>query len=354
MIFFIYVGLAEFALPHLTSAALSLLGYPFLCAFIFERSVGKYMVGTVAVGGDGKPLGRLRLLARYLLATALLGLGHLAVLGRERTAIHDRLTDSVVIIAAKDESGEYPPDVKEDAELDQWLSETPEGDPRFVALSIAAGPQGDPRRRIACIATAAEDLEERTWLNADPGSPGWPWLSVQSAREALDYVNELLAAGYVLLSWGGARSDLPALARASGWDGFCRQLTRDHIDLQFHIACTSGQLIELADVVPAMELEGGWAAEESPIESWLDGEPDAAQHPLTRARLVLAAARHAEWREEISWESGGDQLATQRLDYWLSTNDALGQPKPWDYSNSAQFARDQVLAWVNDRRSHAD
>ena len=110
---------------------------------------------------------------------------------------------------------------------------------------------------ITCAAALPYDLADSIIWHAQ-GDKGHPAerMTREEARRVVDYLSQMAADGYTVLTWNGLGFDFDILAEESGAFETCKDLALGHVDMMFHVFCDRGFPVALDKAAQGMGLPG--------------------------------------------------------------------------------------------------
>ncbi|MCP5110479.1 MAG: hypothetical protein GY953_06550 [bacterium] len=204
---------------------------------------------------------------------------------------------------------------------------------------------------ISCAATLASDAEQPVlWhgKTAD-GSPAG-LMSREEARELVQYLSEMAAEGYKVLTWNGLGFDFDVLAEESGEAARCRECALGHVDMMFHVFCTQGYPVGLDKAARGLGLPGkppGMSGVQAP-RLWAEGRfEEVLEYVAQDVRTTMQVVRATEDRRRLEWITRKGTKAFMPLPHgWLTVREAMELPLPDTSWMSAPLSRQDVTAWL--------
>ncbi|MCP5110963.1 MAG: hypothetical protein GY953_09025 [bacterium] len=231
---------------------------------------------------------------------------------------------------------------------------------RYLAfdIEIAKDVPGDdfnwrPHRPlgISCAATLGSDAEQPVlWHGKTPdGSPAGR-MSREEARELVQYLLDMAADGYRVLTWNGLGFDFDVLAEESGAAEGCRECALGHVDMMFHVFCARGYPVALDKAAQGLGLPGktpGMSGADVP-RLWAEGQfAKVLEYVAQDARTTMQVARTTEERRRLDWITRRGTKSSMPLPHgWLTVRKAMELPAPDTSWMSAPMSRQDFAAWL--------
>jgi len=222
---------------------------------------------------------------------------------------------------------------------------------------------------ISCAATLDSDGNLRLWhggvLQVDSMRDAYPpQMSPGECRELTQFLVEMQAEGYTVVTWNGLGFDLPVLAYECG-DVISHDNLRDlalaHIDVGFSMFCEKGFMVGLDTAARGMGVAGkieGMHGDLAPV-MWKQGK--AAQEKVleyvaqdVRATLgVYEAVAESGYLRWISKSGRGCMWVPARKRI-TTVKEALAMPEPDTSWMSDPWPRSKFSGWMggNDDAPH--
>jgi len=203
---------------------------------------------------------------------------------------------------------------------------------------------------MICAATlaATEDQPKIWYSRQEDGNPA-DRMSRQDAQELVNYLVEMAADDFDIVTWNGLYFDFDILAEESDMLSACRDLALDHVDMMFHLVCALGYPVSLAAGAKGMRLEGktkglaGWMVP----GLWAKGERrKVLDYVAQDVRTTLELASLCEHNRRFHWitRQGKPRFLTLS-DGWLTVQEALQLPKPDTSWMSKPMPRERFTEW---------
>ena len=207
---------------------------------------------------------------------------------------------------------------------------------------------------ICCAAAFPCDAKEPVvWYGKSPDGTPTERMSQAEARAVVRELVNLVADGYMLLTWNGLGFDFDVLAEESGCQHECRELALDHVDMMFHVFCERGFPVALEKAAQGLGIPGkppGMSGLLAP-QLWAQGRYDDVLNYVTQdVRIVLDVARECEARRRFEWITRKGSLSSMDLlQGWLTVRDALRLPEPDTSWMNSPIPRHEFTRWLNIR-----
>ena len=228
---------------------------------------------------------------------------------------------------------------------------------KFLAIDIETASQfksGEDWRKhlplgIACVTAYASDLPEPiVWVgkNENGYSNHMSMVEVQEMVRDLKY----LSGTYTLVTWNGTGFDWPMIAYESAEVDACRELTRNHIDMMFHLLCVKGYPVGLATILDGMQLESkaeGMDGSKA-VDMWQAGyRDDVIEYCIKDSQVTTLLAEVGNYCGTLQWLSRRGNMQFMDLSQgWLSVKDALHLPYPNTTYMNNPLTRWEIAEWL--------
>ncbi|RPI89770.1 MAG: hypothetical protein EHM42_02460, partial [Planctomycetaceae bacterium] len=188
------------------------------------------------------------------------------------------------------------------------------------------------------------------WHGADEAGKPAPRMSRAETRQLVDYLTEMAAKGYVILSWNGLGFDFDILAEESAAKAECQRCALAHVDMMFHIVCVQGYPVGLDKAAQGMGVAGkppGMTGLRAPV-LWAQGKFQEVLDYVTQdVQTTLAVALAAENRKKFEWITRkGTKSSLPLTRGWLPVEHALKLPEPDTSWMSTPIRRGEFLGWM--------
>jgi hypothetical protein len=215
------------------------------------------------------------------------------------------------------------------------------------------GHQRERRRPlgITCAATLASDEPApRLWYAQDDQNQPADRMQPADARRVVDYLLEVAAAGYRILTWNGLDFDFQILAGESAALDECRALAWNHVDMMFHVFCVLGYRVALDKAAQGSGVPGkpkGMSGILAPA-MWAEGRRrEVLDYVGQDVRATLQLAQVCQRRRSLGWITGKGRLHRMPLpDGWLRAYEAVRVPEPDTSWMDSPSTRGEFTAWL--------
>lgn len=204
---------------------------------------------------------------------------------------------------------------------------------------------------ISCAATLLSDAEApRLWHSrTSAGTPAGRMTAVD-VQELVDYMLEMTAKGYTVLTWNGASFDFDVVAEESGVPAKCKDCVWGHVDMMFHIVCAKGFPVGLERAAQGLGLPGkppGMEGSQAP-QLWARGEHQKVLDYVSQdVRLALQIAVKCEEAKEFVWLTQKGSRGTMPLvGGWKTVREAMQLPLPDTSWMKTPMTRESFLEWM--------
>jgi hypothetical protein len=206
---------------------------------------------------------------------------------------------------------------------------------------------------ISCAATLASDDESpRLWYGKLEGGTPSPRMSIEDVSQLVEYLSEMMADGYTILTWNGLGFDFDVLAEESRSKPLCTQIALDHVDMMFHLVCSLGYPVSLQKAADGMGLPGkptGMTGLIAP-RCWADGEHQKVLNYVSQdVRTALEIGRACERSRQFQWiTQRGQKKSLPLAAGWLTVRDAMALPQPDTSWMTKPLSRSEFSGWLHD------
>lgn len=142
------------------------------------------------------------------------------------------------------------------------------------------------------------------WYGGMGGKEPAHRMSAPECRRLVEYLSDLVARGWAIVTWNGLGFDFRVLAEESGLVEECKRLALGHIDLMYHFFCLKGFAIGLQAATEGLGVEGkleGVSGAHAP-RMWAEGRYDEVQEYVGQdVRTTLAVYRALRSSKMFSW-----------------------------------------------------
>lgn len=179
-------------------------------------------------------------------------------------------------------------------------------------------------------------------------------MSRDQAQEFVDYLGQMVAEGYTLLTWNGLGFDFAVLAEESGDINSCKELALNHVDVMFHVFCQLGHPVALDMAAQALGVPGkipGMSGALAP-KLWAEGRyQEVLDYVAQDVITAMQIAQKCEEQGDFKWKTRKGTIGQMPLKQgWLNVQDALQLPEPDTSWMSNPISRTQFTAWIFEER----
>ena len=205
---------------------------------------------------------------------------------------------------------------------------------------------------ISCAATLdSTSAEPRLWYGKTADGLPAKRMSLADARELVQYLSDMAADGFRILTWNGLAFDFDILAEESGAAATCKECALGHVDMMFHVVCSKGYPIGLDKAAQGMELPGkpaGMSGAQAP-KLWAGGRFDEVLAYVAQdVRATMQIAQTCEQRRKLEWITRKGTKSSMPLpNGWLTVQQALKLPEPDTSWMSTPMPRRDFTAWLS-------
>ena len=204
---------------------------------------------------------------------------------------------------------------------------------------------------ISCAATFAVDSDApRLWHGGVGSGAPSPRLNRDEAARLVNYLSEMVAAGYMIVTWNGLAFDFDILAEESGLAVACQKLAVEQVDMMFHVFCIKGFPVGLDNAARGSGVKGkpaGMSGIKTP-QLWQRGEYQTVLDYVGQdVRTTLELASLSEQQKSLRWlTQKGTRSDCSLPSGWLSVRDAMRLPKPDTSWMNKPMSRSHFTAWL--------
>ena len=216
---------------------------------------------------------------------------------------------------------------------------------------------------ITCAATSTRDGQVRVWCgiggnglagfqpagSLPTGSQPADCMLKQEAVGLVEYLEDEVRQGAMILTWNGLSFDFNVLAEESGLHDRCRALAMDHVDMMFHIFCEKGFPLGLDKAAKGMGLPGKPAGMSGALapKLWHEGQrQQVLDYVRQDVETTLAIAQPVEKYKQLKWTSNSGKPQVLSLpDGWLTVREALQLTEPDTSWMSHPLSRQEFMDW---------
>lgn len=204
---------------------------------------------------------------------------------------------------------------------------------------------------ISCAATLASDADQPLlWYGKTRDQLPEKQMSREDAQGLVQYLSNMAASGFRILTWNGLGFDFDVLAEESGAAASCGDCALGHVDMMFHVVCSKGYPIALENAAKGMGLPGkppGMSGAKAP-KLWAEGHfKEVLEYVEQDVRITMQIAQACEQRQRLEWITRkGTKSAMPLTNGWLTVREALRLPEPDTSWMSAPLSRRDFTAWL--------
>ncbi len=205
---------------------------------------------------------------------------------------------------------------------------------------------------ISCAATLASDSEQsRLWYSKTRDGQPEKQMSRENAQELVQYLSNMAADGFRVLTWNGLGFDFDILAEESNTAASCKECALGHVDMMFHVFCCLGYPVGLDKAAQGLGLPGkpaGMSGFKAP-KFWAQGRyQEVLAYVGQDVRTTMQIARTCEQRRKFEWiTSKGTKSSMPLPNGWLTVRQALRLPEPDTSWMSNPLSRRGFTAWLS-------
>ncbi len=205
---------------------------------------------------------------------------------------------------------------------------------------------------ISCAATfSTECPAPRLWHGGQGQGTPTARMERQEAAALVQYLIDMVAAGFTVVTWNGLAFDYDILAEESGRIADCKQLAMQQIDMMFHIFCIKGFPIALDKAAQGAGIAGkteGMSGIKAP-QLWLQGRhQEVLDYAAQDVRVTLQLASRCHQQRSLSWVTKkGTKSHCPLPSGWLAVHEALRLPSPDTSWMDSPLPRSQYTAWLD-------
>jgi hypothetical protein len=205
---------------------------------------------------------------------------------------------------------------------------------------------------ISCAATLASDTDQPLlWYGKTRDELPEKRMSQGDAQGLVQYLSNMAADGFRILTWNGLGFDFDILAEESGAAASCRECALGHVDMMFHVFCSLGYPVALDKAAHGMGLPGkppGMSGVKAP-KLWAQGHfKEVLEYVAQDVRTTMQIAQTCEQRRKLEWITRkGTKSSMLLTSGWLTVRESLKLPEPDTSWMSAPLSRREFTAWLS-------
>ena len=186
---------------------------------------------------------------------------------------------------------------------------------------------------ISCAATLkGDDHKPLLWHGVTSDGRPSNRMSKKDAMRLVQYLVDLVADGYSVVTRNGLGFDFDILAEEAGMFEECKHLAFGHVDMMFHLFCELGYPVSLENAAKGMGLAGkleGMTGRLAP-QLWAMGNRQAVLDYVAQDALTtLELAQTCERQGSFYWITRtGNRRAVALPSGWFTVQEALARPEP--------------------------
>ena len=206
---------------------------------------------------------------------------------------------------------------------------------------------------ISCAATLASDSEQpRLWYSKTGDGQPEKQMSRENAQELVQYLSNMAADGFRVLTWNGLGFDFDILAEESNAAASCKECALSHVDMMFHVFCSQGHTVSLDKAAQGLGLPGkpsGISGFKAP-KLWAEGHfTTVLDYVAQDVRTTMQIAQTCEQRRKFEWITRrGEKRSMPLTKGWLAVREAVRLPEPDTSWMSNPQSRHDFIAWLSD------
>ena len=203
---------------------------------------------------------------------------------------------------------------------------------------------------ISCAAAITDGDNFTEWYGGKRDGKFTERMAEDEVLEMVDYLWDMVQAGYQIYTWNGLGFDFDILFEESGGDERCKQMARSHVDMMFHFFCVKGYAISLEKAARGMGLEGKTEGMNGALapKMWRKGKHEQVlSYVVQDVRITLGLARQCDLEKQVRWTSnrGRDQKCPLPAG-WLPVERALKLPQSDTSWMSTPWPRSKFTGWL--------
>ena len=208
---------------------------------------------------------------------------------------------------------------------------------------------------ISCAATlSTESSTPKLWYGGQERGTPTARMERNEAAELVQYLIEMAAAGFTIVTWNGLAFDYDILSEESGLLAECKQLALEQVDMMFQVFCIKGFPVGLDNVARGSGVPGkvaGMSGVKAP-PLWQQGRyQEVLDYVAQDVRTTLQVACVCDQRRSLTWVTRKGSLSQCSLPLgWLTVRDALCLPEPDTSWMDTPMSRSSYTAWLSDVR----
>lgn len=176
-------------------------------------------------------------------------------------------------------------------------------------------------------------------------------MSQKDAQGLVQYLSNMAAQGFRILTWNGLGFDFDILAEESHSSASCKECALGHVDMMFHVFCFLGYPVALDKAAQGMGLPGkppGMSGFKAP-KLWAQGHfKEVLAYVAQDVQTAMRIAQACEQRRIFEWITRkGTKNSMPLTSGWLTVREALRLPEPDTSWMSAPLSRREFTAWLS-------
>ncbi len=206
---------------------------------------------------------------------------------------------------------------------------------------------------ISCAATlSTESSTPKLWYGGQERGTPTARMERNEAAELVQYLIEMAAAGFTIVTWNGLAFDYDILSEESGLLAECKQLALEQVDMMFQVFCIKGFPVGLDNVARGSGVPGkvaGMSGVKAP-PLWQQGRyQEVLDYVAQDVRTTLQVACVCDQRRSLTWVTRKGSLSQCSLpSSWLAVREALRLPEPDTSWMDTPMSRSSYTAWLSD------
>lgn len=202
---------------------------------------------------------------------------------------------------------------------------------------------------ITCASLVGDDLTEAYWAGMASGEY-LPSMTKFELQNMLIRMNELVNAGYTIVTWNGLGFDFPVLQSETESVELCKTIAANHVDMMFQFLCMKGFPVGLDTVAKTMGLPGkpeGMHGDLAPV-MWASGEyQKVIDYVIQDSRSTLDVANLTTKMRGLMWTTKQGFRKTVLINEWLPVSKCLELPEPDQSWMTKPLKRKDLAGWLD-------
>jgi hypothetical protein len=205
---------------------------------------------------------------------------------------------------------------------------------------------------ISCAATLTSDTDQPLlWYGKTQNGLPEKKMSQEDTQGLVQYLSNMAAKGFRIVTWNGLGFDFDILAEESGAAASCKECALSQVDMMFHVVCSMGYPVSLEKAAQGLGLPGkppGMTGVKAPT-LWAAGHfKEVLEYVAQDVRTTMQVAQTCEQHRKFEWMTRKGTKSSMVLpNGWLTVREALRLPEPDTSWMSNPISRGDFTAWLS-------